>query len=157
MSAAEDLEAAVVPGFDRPRRSSGLYRTLWPADHADTARRKFVTGRGLPEALDPHRIRTTNAALPYVQWMYTRGDGERYCYGVPGTPGESAYLARVEARTLRVRQKVALPRSLYIGGALCHRNGHVYLVHGPRLYRFDDGDLDRRTMTALPMVNGLFT
>ena len=144
--------------FDIPRRSGGLFDTLWPADHGDTARRKFVTGGGLPAALDPARIRTiSNPELPYVQWMYTRGADERFVYGVPGAPGERAYLAKVDARTLQIRQKRFLPRSLYIGGALVHRNGHVYLVHGPRLYRFDQGDLDRFTTIPLPPTNGFFS
>lgn len=144
--------------FDAPRRSGGLFPTLWPADHGDTARRKFVVDGGLPAELDPDRIRTiVNPDLPYVQWMYTRGQAERFVYGVPGAPGQKAYFAKIDARTLEIRQKRELPRSLYIGGALIHRDGHVYLVHGPRLYRFDDGDLDCATEASLPSVNGVFT
>jgi hypothetical protein len=144
--------------LDVPRRSAGLFRTLWPADHGDTARRKFVIDGGLPRALDADRIKTvSNPDLPYVQWMYTRREDERFVYGVPGSPGEKAYFAKIDARTLKIQQKQTLPRSLYIGGALMHGNGHVYLVHGPRLYRFDDGNLERTTKVDLPAVNGLFT
>lgn len=150
---ATDTDALCVP-----RRSGGLLPTLWPADHGDTARRKFVVEGGLPADLDPARIQTIeNADLPYVQWMYTRGPDERFVYGVPGAPGQKAYLAKIDARTLKIWQKRELPKSLYIGGALMHRNGHVYLVHGPHLYRFDQGDLDRATETDLPAVNGVFT
>jgi len=150
--------ASLEERVEVPPRSAGLYDTLWPADHGDTARRKFVVGGGLPAALDPARIKTIeNPDLPYVQWMYTRNGDERFVYGVPGAPGEKAYLARIDSRTLAIRQKRFLPRSLYIGGALMHANGHVYLVHGPRLYRFDRGDLDRATEVGLPAVNGLFT
>jgi hypothetical protein len=153
-------ESIAAPGqtFDVPRRSGGLLPTLWPVDHGDTARRKFIVDGGLPADLDPKRVQTiANADLPYVQWMYTRGDDERFVYGVPGAPGTKAYLAKIDPRTLTIRQKRELPRSLYIGGALMHRNGHVYLVHGPRLYRFDEGDLNRVTETPLPAVNGVFT
>ena len=144
--------------FSIPRRSAGLYDTLWPADHADTSRRKFVVGGGLPREIDPSRIRTlSNKELPYVQWMYTREADELFCYGVPPTPGARAYLAKVDPQTLAIKQKRVLPQQIYIGGALMHSNGDVYLVHGPHIYRFPGGNLDQPISAPLPLTNGIFS
>ena len=139
-------------------RSAGLFNTLWPCDHGDTARRKFTLGGGLPADFSAEDLTLQqNRSLPYPQWMYTRTQNELYVYGVPSDRKGLPYFARVDATTLQVHQKVELPRILYIGGALMHRNGDVYLVHGPRLTRFIQGDLDAAVSVPLPMVNGCFT
>ena len=66
--------AASRQTFDVPPRSGGLFPTVWPADHGDTARRKFVVDGGLPEAIDPERIRTVSNAelLAAAMWIEQR-------------------------------------------------------------------------------------
>ena len=141
-----------------PPRSGGLYPSLWPADHGDTARRKSVLGGGLPASLDADRIELLeNSALPNPQWMYTRGEDELFVYGAPSRLRDHGYFARVDATTLAVHQKMDLPWSLYLGGALIHANGDVYLVQGPQLFRFPAGDLSRPQRLRLPTTNGIFT
>jgi len=141
-----------------PPRSGGLYETLWPADHGDTARRKSVCRGGLPATLDADRIELLeNSALPNPQWMYTRGEDELFVYGAPSRLRDHAYFARVDATTLAVHQKMDLPWSLYLGGGLVHANGDVYLVQGPHLFRFPAGDLARPQRLKLPTTNGIFT
>lgn len=39
---------------------------------------------------------------------------------------------------------------LYLGGALVHANGHIYMVHSNRLYRFWLGDLYNATSFDIP-------
>ncbi len=63
------------------------------------------------------------------------------------------YVARVNAFTLEVEQKVTLPRGLYIGGLLVHSNGNVYCMHANTLYTFWAGDLLNCTVTELPAVH----
>lgn len=141
-----------------PPLSGGLFPTLWPADHGDSARRKYVLDGGLPNNLDPSKISTLeNPELPYPQWMYTRGAEDLFVYGVPDRLLDTPYFARVDPQTLEIKQKIDLPWILYMGGALVHANGDVYLVQGPHLYRFPGGDLSRAQSRMLPQLNGMFT
>lgn len=39
---------------------------------------------------------------------------------------------------------------IYLGGALVHANGHIYMVHSNRMYRFWFGDLYNATSFQIP-------
>lgn len=67
----------------------------------------------------------------------------------------SIYVAKLDALTLEILQKIPLPRALYIGGMLVHGNGHVYAVHGNKMYTFWNGDLYNSTVHHIPTsLNG---
>jgi hypothetical protein len=141
-----------------PYRSRGLFTTAWPTDHGDTARQKYTVGAGLPAQFDADQVQQLrNDELPYPQWMYTRHTDELYVYGSSPTWQQAPYFAKVDAQTLEVRQRIELPKILYIGGALMHADGDVFLVHGSTLTRFAGGDLSKLTQIRLSLVNGTLT
>lgn len=141
-----------------PRRSAGVYPTLWSNDHGDPARRKFTYDGGLPAALDAAKIELIESRdTPYPQWLYTRAEDELFIYGFPANPGDTPYFAKLDSRSMVVRQKIDLPKTLYLGGALMHCSGDVFLVNGPCLYRFRQGDLSQVQTLQLPKANGVFT
>lgn len=151
------MASSSAPPPPRPR-SAGLYPSLWPCDHADTERTQCVSGAGLPAGFDPAKARVDrNPAVYYPVFMYHRDPEELYVYGRGKAVGKPSYVARVNPRTLEVSQRFELPFAIYVGGAVMHANGNVYVVHGCTLYRFLGGDLDKVQSVGLPLTNGLFS
>jgi len=156
--AMEASRLVSMPEAPPPYRSRGLFTTAWPTDHGDTARQKYTVGAGLPAQFDPEDVQQLrNTELPYPQWMYTRDADELYVYGSSPTWKAAPYFAKVDAQTLEVHQRITLPKILYIGGALMHADGDVFLVHGRTLTRFSGGDLGQAAEISLPAVNGVLT
>ena len=136
------------------RDDAGLFPTLWPADHANNGRQKFVQEGGLPADVSSEELKVVEAALPYPQWLYTREEDELFVYGGPNA---GRYFAKLHARTLEVLQKIDLEKCVYFGGALVHASGDVYFIHKNVLYRFIEGDLDNAIVEPLPSLNGNVT
>lgn len=139
-------------------RRPGLYPSLWPADHGDVERSQCAIHGGLPTGVKEGDLKlTTNPELYHPLFLYTRNPDELFVYGRGEMMGKGNYVARVDARTLEIRERLALPFTPYVGGGLVHESGDVYLVHGTRLYRFPQGRLDPPQVRQLPLINGVMT
>lgn len=66
-----------------------------------------------------------------------------------GTVRET-WVAKYNAITLEILQNITLDPSLYLGGLLIHKNGHVYCVQANTLHRFWYGNLLNKTSFKLP-------
>eukprot|EP01036_Dinobryon_divergens_P028296 gene28296-37227_t len=131
----------------------GLLKSTWPSDHGDTSRSKFTLNAGLNFSINNAESEIqidTKEDLKLSQWIYTAGDNSEYLYIIGGPNPTSLFVAKADAVSLEVLQKISLPPGLYIGGLLMHRNGHVYCVHSNRLLRFWNGDLYNSTTIIIP-------
>lgn len=137
---------------------SGLYPSHWPSDHGDIQRTQCSLKAGLPRGFDPDKISIKkNSELYYPVFMYMRDHDELFVYGRGTALGAPSYLAKVDPLSLVIKQRYELPFALYVGGAVVHENGNVYLIHGRSLYTFEGGDLDRVQELELPAMNGVLT
>jgi hypothetical protein len=138
---------------------SQLQTSTWPVDHGDTARSKFVFNAGLPVGVKSSDIKVvSNLNLKNAQWVYTGGPNSEYVYVMNGAIADGFHVARLDSTTLEIQQHYSLEPSLYTGGLLVHRNGHVYAIHSNVLYAFWNGDLTNCTKVRLPTeLNGKFT
>lgn len=142
------------PGWIRP----GLYPTLWPCDHGDVQRSQCSVGGGFAPGVKQEDITSvTNEELYHPLFLYTRNSDELFVYGRAEGFRKGNYFARVDSKTLEVRERLRLPFTPYVGGGLVHENGDVYLVHGTKLYHFAQGRLAAAQVRDLPLVNGFFT
>ena len=133
--------------------------STWPLDHGDSARSKFALNAGFPEDVTNDRIKSVvNERLAGVQWLYTGGNNSEYLYLIGGDGGVGYFAAKLNATSLDILQQYDLQKSMYTGGMLVHRNGHVYCIHSNVLYVFWNGDLSNVTVHNLPTTqNGKMT
>lgn len=153
---ASDVDETDIQYDAATCRTSSLYPSTWPNDHGDSARTKFTVGAGLPAEFDASDLKVTKQPnpIPKAMWLYTYGEQSEYVVYMGGTL-VSAYVAKADAKTLEVLQRIDFPMNMYMGGLLMHRDGHIYAVHGNVLYRFWFGDLYNSTSMALPSrLNG---
>ena len=136
-------------------RGGSLASSTWPSDHGDNSRTKYTCNAGFPKEIDPAKIYMVKQdKLAGTQWIYTGGEASEHVYAMGGPPNE-IWVAKMDSKTLDIEQEASLDPALYIGGLLLHQNGHVYGAHGNKLYRFRDGDLDRKETIVLPQtLNG---
>lgn len=139
----------------RSGRNGQLLESTWPTDHGDVSRSKYSLGAGLPKHFNTSDLRVmSNKDLPNAQWLYTGGEGSKYTY-VMGGQLPQLFVAKVDGQTMELLGKYYMQNSLYLGGMLMHKNGHVYAVHGNVLYVFWDGDFSNVTVKRIPTgLNG---
>jgi len=136
-------------------RDKSLSGSTWPSDHGDSSRTKFTYGAGLPQELNPEEMKKIEQnGLNSPQWLYTQGANSEYVFAMGGTIF-STYVAKMDATTLEIIQKVTFKPALYIGGLLMHANGHVYGIQGNTLTVFWDGDLSNSNVLDLPTTGNL--
>jgi hypothetical protein len=138
---------------------SSLQTSTWPVDHGDTARSKYTFDAGLPAGVKEQDVKImSNLNLKGVQWLYTGGKNSEWIYAMSGDSIQGFKVSKINGTTLEIVQQYDLQRSMYTGGMLIHRNGHVYAIHSNNLYVFWNGDIDNNTMVRLPTdLNGKFT
>jgi hypothetical protein len=138
---------------------SSLQTSTWPVDHGDTARSKYTFDAGLPAGVKEEDVKImSNLNLKGVQWLYTGGKNSEWIYAMSGDSIQGFKVSKINGTTLEIVQQYDLQRSMYTGGMLIHRNGHVYAIHSNNLYVFWNGDIDNNTMVRLPTdLNGKFT
>mmetsp|Transcript_15492 Transcript_15492/g.29186 ORF Transcript_15492/g.29186 Transcript_15492/m.29186 type:complete len:559 (+) Transcript_15492:66-1742(+) len=149
----EEMEEVVEQVFqydERTCRGTSLHpKSTWPSDHGDCSRSKYTLGAGLPTHVTNENIkRIDNVDVGNAQWIYTGGENAEFVFAIG--PSTAVYIAKLDAKTLEVLQKVDYGRCLYLGGAAVHANGHLYLMHNNRLYRYWNGDLYNSTILNLP-------
>jgi hypothetical protein len=153
---AEDGDVAPMKYDKKTCREKSLSSSTWPSDHGDSSRTKFTIGAGLPKGdLNPDDLKIIEQnGLLGPQWIYTYGANNEFVYAMGGTI-MATYVAKLDAKTLDILQKVNLKPAMYIGGLLMHANGHVYGVQGNTLTAYWNGDLYNATVLDLPTkLNG---
>ncbi|NNC75524.1 MAG: hypothetical protein HKN93_08450 [Acidimicrobiia bacterium] len=167
--------SAVQPGY-----RASLYPTPWPADQANLNRSNSVVNAGLPVGVKPGEVAVESVEMPFPTFAYTREANEVFVLGGLPTslediiseidgeaPGENAFephLSRYNPETAEVVQ-LDLDRGTgtpYVGGALIHANGFVYVLSQAYLYKIDAETMDiveGRQLADSPgrIYNGLAT
>lgn len=175
-SDTEDQSAFEGPGY-----RAGLYDTAFPSERVNLNGTKAVLQGGFPLGTTADDVAIELIEMPYPVLLYTREPDEIFVFG--GTPiviedyvsradglptGDneaSPYLAKVntasgEITYLDLDRGRGLP---YLGGALVHANGYVYVVSQVHLYKVEPETMTIEASVDLPSVgfgtiyNGLAT
>jgi hypothetical protein len=159
-----------TPPFAQPGHRSQLYPTTWPVDMANSNRSGTVIDAGLPAQLDGVELRVESFTLPsFPVFSYTRRSGEVFVVGgqpailaqyVSAIDGMAAGSATQDPHLTKVNPmsgqttKLALTRGTgfpYIGGALVHANGYVYVVSQSHLYKIEPETMRIAASVDLPL------
>jgi len=166
-SAAADA-AVTQPGY-----RASLYETAWPADSANLNRSNTVVNAGLPRGVAAKDVAIDTVEMPFPTFAYTRKDDEvfviggtplilaRYVSQIDGLPvgiNEAApHITKYNPRTGR-QVRLDLDRGTtapYVGGAIVHANGFVYVISQSHLYRIEPESMTIDKSVDLPVAPGL--
>lgn len=121
------------------------YDTVWPTEHADSARHQFVDQIFGINFFDPlgNRVRLNlrgNNTLDFPMFTLTRDTNEVYSIG--GSPSllvASGWIAKIDPDTLSVQRLTHLTkgRKTWTPSAAIHTNGYIYVVSSHYLYKLD--------------------
>lgn len=158
--------------IDQPGYRASLYDTTWPVDMANLNRSNTVINAGLPRGVTADEVRVDTVAMPFPVFAYTRDLDEVFVLGgspivlsdyvsrIDGLPAGSSptapHLTRYNPQT-GATTRLDLTRGnavAYIGGALVHGNGYVYVVSQAYLYKIDPDTMAIVAGTELPVVPG---
>lgn len=139
----------------QPGYRASLYDTAWPADMANLNRTNAVINAGLPRGFSCQDVRVDTVPMPFPVFSYTRKLDEVFVLGgLPrilqdyvsridghpaGSTGRKPHITKYSPRTGKTTQ-LLLDRGkgfAYIGGALVHANGYVYVVSQAYIYKID--------------------
>jgi outer membrane protein assembly factor BamB len=182
--ASEIDEAGTPPpdlGSELVGYRASLYPTPFPTERKNLNGTHTLLGAGLPREVTTDDLVVETIDMPYPVFLYTREGHEIFVLGgtplgieryvelidgLPAGENETApYLARLDTRSgqityLDLDRGDAVP---YVGGALMHENGFVYVVSQAHLYKVDAASLEVVVSVDLPaptpatVYNGLAT
>jgi hypothetical protein len=159
---------------------SQCYNTPWPVDMANNNRSNSVTNCGFPQGFDSSQIAYSNVQLPFPVFSYTRDTNEVFVIGgcpliiynyggaiennTPTAPSAtysaqfSPYIAKVNpytlsTSTLNISGGTAAP---YIGGAVVHANGFIYVVAAGKLFKIQATPFSIVSSVNLPVTGASF-
>jgi hypothetical protein len=160
----------------QPGYRASLYDTVWPTDMANLNRSNSVIDAGLPRDITAETVAIESVAMPYPVFAYTRDVDEvfviggtsfvldRYVSKIDGMgdlgllQGQSApHITKYNPFTGE-QTRLALDRgagSDYVGGALVHANGYVYVVFQSHLYKIEPEAMTIVRSVDLPLAPGL--
>lgn len=162
-----DLARAPEP-LAQPGYRASLYPTAWPADMANLNRTNAVVGAGLPREARAEDIAVDTVEMPFPVFAYTRDDDEvfvlggsafvldQYVSNIDGLPKgrtrAAPHLTKLNPFTgEQVRLDLDRGKTInYIGGALVHANGFVYVVSQAHLYKIEPDTMTVVRSTDLP-------
>lgn len=160
---------------------AGFYDTAFPSERVYLNGSKGVAKGGFPRGTTTKDVAVEVIEMPYPVLLYTRKPDEIFVFG--GTPliiqdyvsladglpagsnRPSPYLAKINTTSgkityLDLKMGSGVP---YLGGALVHANGYVYVVSQVHLYKVEPNTMTIEKSLALPSVgpgtiyNGLAT
>lgn len=169
----------VITSPDEPSEQIGyrasLYDTVWPTDKANLNRSNSVVNAGLPRGVAAEDVAVESVEMPYPAFAYTRDENEvfvlggtsyileRYASEIDGLPG----LGRAERQSAPhitkynpftgEQTRLELDRgagSDYLGGALIHANGYVYVVFQSHVYKIEPDSMTIVRSVDLPFAPG---
>ena len=163
--------AVTQPGY-----RASLYDTVWPTDMANLNRSNSVIDAGLPRNVTAETVAIDSVAMPYPVFAYTRDVDEvfviggtsfvldRYVSEIDGMgdlgllQGQSApHITKYNPFTGE-QTRLALDRGVgsdYVGGALVHANGYIYVVFQSHLYKIEPEAMTIERSVDLPLAPGL--
>jgi hypothetical protein len=164
----QNENAITQPGY-----RASLYDTVWPADMANLNRSNSVIDAGLPRDVTAETVAIESVEMPYPVFAYTRDLDEVFVIG--GTSfvldryvneiddmgnlgllrGQSApHITKYNPFTGE-QTRLELDRgagSDYVGGALIHANGYVYVVFQSHLYKIEPESMTIERSVDLPLA-----
>lgn len=154
----------------QPGYRASLYDTVWPADMANLNRSNSVVNAGFPRGTRSENVMIETVEMPFPAFAYTKDDDEIFVLG--GTPlaldnfvsnmdgmppGETKTMPHLtkytpstgELQRLNLTSGTTVP---YVGGALVHVNGYIYVVSQAHLYKIDADTMTVAKSVDLPTV-----
>lgn len=150
-----------------------LYDTVWPTDKANLNRSNSVVNAGLPRGVTAEEVAVESVEMPYPAFAYTRDEDEifvlggtsyvleRYVNEIDGLGrggGQSApHITKYNPFTGE-QTRLELDRgagSDYLGGALVHANGYVYVVYQSHVYKIEPESMTIERSMDMPLAPGL--
>lgn len=158
------------PATKQPGYRASLYDTVWPVDMANLNRTNAVVGAGLPRRAACEDVRVDTVEMPFPSFAYTRDLDEVFVLGglssllsefdakidglPPGRAVREPHLTKYVPQTGETTQ-LDLTRGRgfpYIGGALMHENGYVYVVSQAYVYKIDPATMTIVEGAELPLA-----
>lgn len=155
---------------------ASLYDTVWPTDKANLNRSNSVVNAGLPRDVAAADVAVESVEMPYPAFAYTRDEDEifvvggtsfvlaRYVSEIDGLPGlgfgeglSAPHITKYNPFTGE-QTRLALDRgagSDYLGGALIHANGYVYIVYQSHMYKIEPDSMTIVRSLDLPFAPGV--
>lgn len=161
-----------APDAPQPGYRASLYDTIWPVDMANSNRSNTVVDAGLPRDLAGVELVVETVPMAFPVFAYTRDPDEIFVVGgipnilagfvaeIDGLPQGSTPLQPHLTKfnpltgaqtTLPLDEGSGFP---YIGGALVHANGYVYVVSQAHLYKVDAEAMVIEKSIDLPVPDG---
>lgn len=153
---------------EQPGYRASLYKTTWPVDMANLNRSDTVVNAGLPQGFTCEDVRVDTVEMPFPVFAYTRDLDEVFVLGglpsiledydskIDGLPAGTSptepHLTKYNPQTGETTQ---LDLTLgdgytYIGGALIHENGYVYVVSQAYIYKINPDSMTIAAGRELP-------
>lgn len=152
----------------QPGYRASLYGTTWPVDMANLNRSNTVVNAGLPQGFTCEEVQVDTVEMPFPVFAYTRDLDEVFVLGglprvldqyvsdIDGQPAGSSptkpHLTQYNPQTGETTQlDLTLGDGFpYIGGALVHENGYVYVVSQAYLYKINPDSMTIAAGRELP-------
>ena len=176
----QNVSQPVITSPENPSEQTGyrvsLYDTAWPVDKANLNRSNSVVDAGLPRDVVAEDIAIESVEMPFPAFAYTRDEDEifvvggtsfvldRYVSEIDGLPslgllgGQSApHITKYNPFTGE-QIRLELDRgagSDYIGGALVHANGYVYVAFQSHIYKIEPESMTIERSVDMPLAPGL--
>ncbi len=153
---------------EQPGYRVSLYNTAWPCDMANLNRSNTVVNAGLPRDAASEDIVVETIEMPFPVFSYTRNDNEVFVVGgtpfildsyvsdIDGLPkGETKSEPHITKYNPMTGEQVRLLLDKgqtvnYIGGALIHENGYVYVISQSHLYKIEPSTMTISMSIDLP-------
>jgi outer membrane protein assembly factor BamB len=154
----------------QPGYRASLYPTAWPADMANLNRSNTAVSAGLPKDFKCDEVRVDTVEMPFPVFAYTRNADEVFVLGglpwivahydaeidgmYAGWTSRNSHLTKYnpftgETKRLALTKGYGFP---YIGGALVHENGYVYVVSQAYIYKINPDTMTIAAGAPLPLA-----
>ncbi|MEO1172989.1 MAG: hypothetical protein AAFX94_13210, partial [Myxococcota bacterium] len=149
------------------------YDTHFPTERVNLNGSRSLSNVGFDRNVDAGDVEVSTIPIPYPVMLYTRNQDEIFVLGgtplilednvasidglPPGDNETSPYFAKYSPSTGAITS-VDLDRGQglpYVGGALVHADGFVYVVSQSHLYKFNPATMAIESSLALPVLDPL--
>jgi outer membrane protein assembly factor BamB len=157
-----------VQTTEQPGYRASLYGTTWPVDMANLNRSNTVVNAGLPQGFTCEEVHVDTVEMPFPVFAYTRDIDEVFVLGglpmvldkyVSDIDGQSAGSSPTQPHLTKYNPQTGETIQLdltmgnefpYIGGAMVHENGYVYVVSQAYLYKINPDSMTIAAGRELP-------
>lgn len=153
---------------EQPGYRASLYETTWPVDMANLNRSNTVVNAGLPQNFNCEDVQVDTVEMPFPVFAYTRDMDEVFVLGglpniledyVAAIDGLEVGSSPTEPHLTKYNPQTGETTQLdltwgdgfgYIGGALVHENGYVYVVSQAYIYKINPDSMTIAAGRELP-------